>query len=750
MNILPITVCLTACWLPAQTLTLPAGSSQALTTDVERDATGALAQAASSLANELLGNKVLFDRPDGDQLWARGRNWKATFGTDDWTFIPYFGSTAPRNFPIALEIHQVSVGGVALNVHTHTQVHRGQSVRIDHGCVVEQLDMAVDAIEQSFVFHELPANRGEIVVDVAFTTDLEMHSTSRGITFSNQYGAASYEKAIAIDASGARLPLTIERHDGHARMVIPEDFVARAKLPLVLDPVISSRTLSFSPASILFLDTATLQAPDQTLMVWQQPYSATDLDCYAVAYSRDLTQAIFAPVAIDFTASSWTKPRVASNAFSRKYLVVGEQNAAGGLTDVVGRMVNDAGVLQPRFDIQPAIPIALPGYGGASDPDVGGDPYLSAQAYFTVVFTMRNLVGTNDVYFRQVDQSGNLLGTNKTTISAGLTNEITPSISESNRTSTWRVAFVKTNFTSSIIVGVHIDWNGVISNPGYTIANSTEALRRPSCSTTATLSDGTTELGLVTFEREQVFGTTVLDIDCVVIDQLGTVRATLDFSATMASPSNNHRKPECDSDGTRFAMTFHEVFGSYETVYATTLAFDEALGALRIEEAPVVIRPLSLANADNRTPIASYLSGGNQVSTSYSVAALDVGLATLFEYGGHTAGPFFLVRPTECGNLPITAEGSPALGNTVTITAQSPLPTGTLFGFPGNLNLSFIGCPCTVGVDQSIVSANPLIWTVPNNTAFVGVELSVQGWAVSGGNCLSLLDLSDTIDFEVR
>lgn len=45
--------------------------------------------------------RVQFDRPRADEpLWAMGAAWKASFDGSGFTTIPFFGSSAPRNFPL--------------------------------------------------------------------------------------------------------------------------------------------------------------------------------------------------------------------------------------------------------------------------------------------------------------------------------------------------------------------------------------------------------------------------------------------------------------------------------------------------------------------------------------------------------------------------------------------------------------------------------------------------------------------------
>ena len=76
--------------------------------------------------------------------------------------------------------------------------------------------------------------------------------------------------------------------------------------------------------------------------------------------------------------------------------------------------------------------------------------------------------------------------------------------------------------------------------------------------------------------------------------------------------------------------------------------------------------------------------------------------------------------------------------------------SAVIFGVPGYIPLNSLGCNCVQGVDQQIYMNNPLTWTVPNNPAFVGIALAVQGFTIVGSQCLGIFDLSDALQFTVR
>lgn len=88
----------------------------------------------------------------------------------------------------------------------------------------------------------------------------------------------------------------------------------------------------------------------------------------------------------------------------------------------------------------------------------------------------------------------------------------------------------------------------------------------------------------------------------------------------------------------------------------------------------------------------------------------------------------------------------------MTISVPNTGFSGTVFGDPGYIPLGFLlpNCSCVLGVANGILSANPLVFTIPSNPVFVGIYLSVHGYSAGGNSCMTILDLSNTIDFVVR
>src|SRR5262249_8686870 len=145
-------------------------------------------------------SRVFVSRPGDGRIWVHGASWKASFGREGATHVPFFGSDAPRNYPIAFSIEGLDSGGepIAFDPDAEPAID-GDRVEFRRGGVLERWDLAPESVEQSFVFESLPT-RGDLVLRIGVATDLAPWSTASGIELSNDLGKVVYGKATAIDA----------------------------------------------------------------------------------------------------------------------------------------------------------------------------------------------------------------------------------------------------------------------------------------------------------------------------------------------------------------------------------------------------------------------------------------------------------------------------------------------------------------------------------------------------------------------
>ena len=109
----------------------------------------------------------------------------------------------------------------------------------------EDLHLDLEGVEQTFVFDELP-HTGGLVLTVDVETELEARTDGSALEFVHpQFGGVRYGEAFAVDALGVRTAVERRFVDGAIQIVVPEEVVAAATLPLTVDPVVSTFTNTF-------------------------------------------------------------------------------------------------------------------------------------------------------------------------------------------------------------------------------------------------------------------------------------------------------------------------------------------------------------------------------------------------------------------------------------------------------------------------------------------------------------------------
>ncbi|HEX5050397.1 MAG TPA: hypothetical protein VFZ65_01365 [Planctomycetota bacterium] len=698
---------------------------------------------------------VLFDRPCADgPLWAIGTAWKASFDERGFTTMPFFGSSAPRDFPVRFELAGATVGGEPLELSDGAPHTSGDQVRTARGACTEVIDAQLEQLEQSFVFDTLP-NRGAIGVDVRIASELVASVLDDGIRFANEFGHVDYTKAVAVDAAGRRLPLAIGWNGTHAHIEIPASFVAEAQLPIVLDPVLNYWFGIASGQAALQHDSdvASFQAGGgRTLIVYQRNFSASDTDCWGVLFDTNLNL-VQTDFAIDFTSNNWTKVAVAANNYAQNFLVVAEVNV-GVTWFIVGRTVSGNATLGGVFDIEHEGVVGVPGNSFA--PDVGSDPYFGPGRY-CVVFMKRPSILSNaqTIYFKQVTPAGGLVTTAPILIDTWAGGVDKPSISKSCGQSnglpawwliTWQRTYTLAPFDQEVY-GRFVNWNGAVQGTldfGIAITANEETAPSPGSPIEV---DGA-RYWPVAYEIASSLGQP-RDVNCKLLASNGGQQAS--FTVNTPVPNEDDRDPEIDSDGTRFVITrTKSIGGNPAGVEAVTAAYLSASNTFRVDERTSLIT--SGLDSYGQTNICADYSGGGTPSARYFLSFTELASNSfrLENYGGWLGGQFFTPRSTQCGTTTLTVTGSPVLGQTLNFNvAPGPL-AAVHVGVPAFIPLNALGCNCVQGVNPIATFVAPWSWTIPNLPAAVGLQLSAQGFHITGTQCLGFIDVSDTVDFTIR
>lgn len=725
------------------------------------DEAAAIDGARSALQQRLADPEFLaFDVDANGTRWAVGNGFKAAFAGDHWRFFGKPAAAATELAPIEFRLQRASVGGDVLPLKAARRLGEEHAIRYDHGSVVEGIAIAPRGVEQTFTFSSLPT-RGELLVEIAVATALHGAVGDDGLVFTGPHDRVVYSPAIAIDGNGARIAAPIAYTNGTLSIRVPADFVARATLPLVIDPWVTGTTAYNSTNDVGEPDVAW----DETGQVWavafMRNFGGGDWDCYVQRVSATSPMTLVGGLStIDATSLSWFRPRIANLEVYATYLVVGQARTGTNPWTVQGRLVANSGVvLGSQFLIQ----------GSPVDeirPDVGGNSG-PPPCYFTVVWEHAYSATDHDIYARQVDAVGALRGTSPIYLQTNTANQVWPAISNScggGNAGTQRYAVVYQQTFSAFdndVYGAMLSWDGVIvPAPGGFNAFALETggfnATLPSVSSPTLEVNGQRQF-LAAWERSNYEAGNIAG---ACFDLGGTVLAAADL--TDLEPNLVRRgwpqaRPSVDSDGYRFVVAYQEVFNGQTTTNdldtrATIIA--RSGNTLFAEEYGVGLG--FTGNREFNVALTSRYSGHGTYSPMFAAANDRDGIPSgglAIDADAYTATPsgVFLQRTTACGTTGITWSGNAIPGGAVTVSVgASPNLRGMIVGTPVSVVLGF--CPaCTLGVDGFLWNGATFTLIVPVSPAVVGFTFSAQGFelAPAGAPCLNQISLTDTVDVTI-
>jgi hypothetical protein len=220
---------------------------------------------------------------DGE-LWAVGASYKARFDATGVMIVPDLGAEAPRSLPLWLGPASARRGGAAAFEGTQPRApfQRGMTAVFERGPHFEErFEARVEGLEQSFLLRELPAGEGDLVVRFDYTTELTPRPAGAGLSFDDERGRGlSFGAVTGIDADGSSISGRVVLAGNAIELVLPADFVATARLPLLVDPLIGGKTDVFTLATVSNSDASYDLTTDSYLVVFQRDWSAIDHDVY--------------------------------------------------------------------------------------------------------------------------------------------------------------------------------------------------------------------------------------------------------------------------------------------------------------------------------------------------------------------------------------------------------------------------------------------------------------------------------------
>lgn len=178
-------------------------------------------------------------------IWAAGSLYKASFH-DGVTFVPALGAGEPHNLPVTWRTKSVRIGERELLLGAGEPSPRFDGFRceFDHGEVLEGYDVLAEGLEQTFLVRRALGATGDLVVRGALSGALaaeavEAHHGELMLRDVKGRALVRYGAAVAIDAAGARLPMTTRAVDGTVELRLAAADLAHVTFPLLVDPLLS-------------------------------------------------------------------------------------------------------------------------------------------------------------------------------------------------------------------------------------------------------------------------------------------------------------------------------------------------------------------------------------------------------------------------------------------------------------------------------------------------------------------------------
>jgi len=677
----------------------------------------ALAAASSShpslpLGGELaIHDRMLYDAPGDGSLWTRGASYKARFDSSGATYYPYFGPSAPHDYAHSLSPDRVTVGGIPLAFErSASAVRDGDHVALNRGAFVESYDVALDSVEQTFVFDSLPRG-GDLMVHIPVASELDASASVDGIEFRSELGRVVYGRATAVDARGRRAELATELEDGAITWRVDAGFLASATFPLVVDPLVTTIFFPSSPNNDDFsADVTSETLTAGWLVVWEERFSSTDSDVYC-KYFDSAGQSV-ANATIDFTTTTWTRPRCAELSNWETFLVVA--GSVNGTTHYVsGRTVQ---ILSP-LSLGGQFEASGSELGDKLAPDIGGDPNSIILTFSSVCLVYQHNIpsGGSEIvactYEHDLFDNGIHLINEIAIPTSTATPDLEPSIAKSNGVDQWLVAWERVTSGLGHISAAHIDRFGALADGPFQVTSGILFQEHAACVSSPILG---THRAMIVYQQDQKNDILVSAIDGTSI--LGSI--DLSFVVNPATSMLHEIEPSIDCDGQHFVAAYCDPVpnGSAPyTVYASQLYL--VGNQISIAEPHVLLHQFGLS--ERRPRVSATRSDDGMLHHRYFIA-----------YD-------FEQNPTDhdiAGALFDTGEG----GDSNTFCGNA---TGQMISCPCGLNGTLTnGCPNSANSAGAHLSVGGILSTLHDTAALTATGMPsnascifLQGTATNGG-----------------
>lgn len=544
--------------------TLPAPSSR-------RD----VALGAPSSAFNRAG-QVLFDSSPDGSIWVRGNDYKASFTAEGARMIPWLGASAPADRPLRLTPDSLSIAGTPVAFERSvTATRTGDTISFDRTSFVENYEIRPSAIEQTFVFNALPA-RGDLVLRMKVETDLDAgSSTSEALRFTCEQGGVVYGRATAMDALGTKAPIETRFENGFIELRVSAAFVSSARLPLTIDPVISTFVVLDTPSlDLSSADVAYDPSTGRYMVCEEDAFSTTDHDVYEELL--DSSGALISQAIIDVSTDNWAHPRIANNASASQFMVVAQYGSAPQRA-IMSRVASAAGnVLGNKVFVNP--PNAN---FDQVNPVIGGNPGTSPNNLYLVVWEFAvNSTGERDIVQNGMHTNGLPDGGPTCIDCSTTTHDFNPAISKSCGSTTGLIDVWNVVWESEFSPTDHDIWGIQQANElgltmPFPINTSIQDDRRP---TVSSFSESANAPGNYLVAYDEDFGTEH-DIYGQVMNAGSSIAiASLSYLEGPNFSLQDQIAPSADSNGSTFAVAYSELYSSSATDYDVYISTFNVVG----------------------------------------------------------------------------------------------------------------------------------------------------------------------------
>ncbi|MCP3920221.1 MAG: hypothetical protein GY711_32240 [bacterium] len=635
-------------------------------------------------------DRVHYSESADGALWARGADYKAGFDPGGVTFVPFFGSHVPRNYPIHFRLVAVTAGDAPLQLAPAAVSREADAVTLDHGALLERYHLAPASIEQTFVLDRFPGV-GEVVVEIEVATDLATEAGPQGLRFDSDHGSVGYTNAVAFDATGSELALDTRWSDGSIEIRLPAALLAAADYPLTIDPIVSVFPIDGYVADLQDPDVAYDMTNDVYLVVYREVFSGSDGDIYSSLI--DGSGAHVEGKYFDSTTFDYGDVAVASNNWTDKFLVAVEFRGTHERVDVFTYEADTHAVWGP-YPMEVGYP------GDLSNPDVGGEVF-DGESYFLIVYERGVSASDHDIHGVLFDPATQAIVGQPFSIDSTSAHDTRPAVSKTAGSSAgfayavvWERAVTPTNHN---IWGAEIEWSGAILTAPWEIADAPDDETVPDvsshidysgqrifCVAYAAQMPGDNDIVLRPFR-----GSTALDYMNLSAEEGANVFA-------------NQYGPAIDSDGTGFAVAYAEGPVATRSVYVASVGFE---GALCIAEGHQGFAP---THNDWDPKATSTASGGGATGRFAFVwrhenatdSDIEGGLYDAIPCGGGPLGTSYCSPANNnSSGLPgvMSAFGDAAAGGNLTLTATQ-LPPWQFGYFLASQNQGFFQPGGSMGI----------------------------------------------------